>query len=50
MGAKRAKSNNGTKILIFILILLIIAAGVVLGYKIIKDRENNKEVSTIRRK
>lgn len=36
----KKKKKNGTKILIAILILLVIGAGGVLGYKIIKDREN----------
>ena len=51
MRAKRTKnSNNGTKILIVVLILLIIAAGAFLGYRIMKDRNIEEEVSTIRRK
>ena len=51
MRAKRAKnSNNGTKILIVVLILLIISAGTFLGYRIMKDRNTEEEVSTIRGK
>ena len=51
MSSKRAKkSNNGTKILIAILILLIISLGTILGYRIIKDREAKEEVETIRSK
>lgn len=34
-----------TKLLISILVILIIVAGVILGYKIIKDREKEQEVS-----
>lgn len=37
---KNKKKKNGTRILIAILIVLIIGAGGVLGYKIIKDKEN----------
>lgn len=37
------KSNRGSaKVLIVILVILIIAAGGVLGYKIVKDRENKE--------
>lgn len=38
--AKRAQKKSDTKILIFILIILILVAGGVLSYKIIKDKEN----------
>ena len=48
--AKKTKSNNGTKMFIIILILFIIVAGVILGYKIIKDKENKEEIATSRRK
>lgn len=36
------KKKNGTKILIVALIIFIIATGCVLGYKIIKDKENKE--------
>ena len=35
--------NKGIIILVVILFILIVVAGVILGYKIIKDRENNQE-------
>lgn len=41
-GKRGKKGNNGTKILIIILIILIIVAGGVLGYKIVKDKENQE--------
>lgn len=38
--------NKGTKILIIVLVILILAAGGVMAYKIMKDKKNNtKEVS-----
>ena len=49
MGSKRRKKKNssGTKALIGILVVLIIAAGGVMGYKIVKDKKNESEsVST----
>ncbi len=39
---KREEGNAGTKALVIILVILIIAAGGVLGYKIIKDKENQE--------
>lgn len=36
------KSKNGTKALVTILVILIIVAGCILGYKIIKDKENQE--------
>ena len=44
------KGNIGTKLLVVILVILIIVAGVILGYKIVKDKENNQEATSIRRK
>lgn len=41
-GKRNKKNNSKTKILILILVLLIIGAGSVLGYKIIKDKENQE--------
>ncbi len=49
MGSKKRKKKNssGTKVLIGILVVLIIAAGGVMGYKIVKDKRNESEsVST----
>ncbi len=49
MGSKKRKKKNssGTKVLIGILVVLIIAAGGVMGYKIVKDKKNESEsVST----
>ncbi len=48
MGRKKKKKNSGgTKVLIGILVVLIIVAGGVMGYKIVKDKENESEsVST----
>lgn len=40
--AKRAKKKSGTKVLIFVLIILIIVAGGVLAYKIVRDKENTE--------
>lgn len=39
---KREEGKAGTKALVVILIILIIAAGGILGYKIIKDKENQE--------
>lgn len=39
---KSEKGQAGTKILVAILVILIIVAGGVLGYKIIKDKENQE--------
>lgn len=39
---KREEGKVGTKALVVILIILIIAAGGILGYKIIKDKENQE--------
>ena len=36
--------SNGTKILIVILIILILAAGGIMAYKIVKDKENKEEM------
>ena len=47
MGGKRIKKNkniNKTKLLIIMLTIFIIVAGGVLGYKIIKDKENEETV------
>ena len=41
-GKKNKKKKNGTKMLIVVLALLIIGAGGALGYKIIKDKEEQK--------
>lgn len=41
-GKRSKKNNNKTKILILILVFLIIGVGSVLGYKIIKDKENQE--------
>ena len=49
MGSKKRKKKNssGTKVLIGILVVLIIVAGGVMGYKIVKDKKNESEsVST----
>ena len=49
MGSKKRKKKNssGTKVLIGILVVLIIAAGGVMGYTIVKDKKNESEsVST----
>jgi len=40
MKKKSKKKNSGTKVLIFILIILIIVSGAMIGYKIVKDKEN----------
>ena len=34
--------GNGTKILIVILIILILAAGSIMAYKIVKDKQNKE--------
>lgn len=39
---KREEGKAGTKALVVILIILIVAAGGILGYKIIKDKENQE--------
>lgn len=39
---KSEKGQAGTKVLVAILVILIIAAGGVLGYKIVKDKENQE--------
>ena len=39
---KNEEGKAGTKALVIILVILIIAAGGVLGYKIIKDKENQE--------
>lgn len=39
---KRKKKTSGTKILIAILVILVIVAGGVLAYKIVKDKENEE--------
>ncbi len=41
-GKRTADSKKGTKILIVILIILILVAGGVLAYKIVKDKENQE--------
>ena len=44
--AKRRKERKGrTKLLIVLLILVIIVGGAFLGYKILKDRENEETSS-----
>ena len=35
--------KGGTKILIFVLVILILVAGGVLGYKIVKDKKENTQ-------
>lgn len=45
-GKREKRKKNGTKILIFILIILIILAGCVLGYKIIRDKQNQETAVT----
>ena len=37
--------SNGTKFLIVILIILILVAGGIMAYKIIKDKENKEEMN-----
>lgn len=42
---RQQKSKSKGKILIIILVIIIICSGVVLGYKILKDRENTEPVA-----
>ena len=44
----KINEKGSVKILIIILVILIIALGVLLGYKIIKDKENKEETASIR--
>ena len=40
MERRKKKRKTGTKSLIMVLVVLIIAAGVVLGYKIVTDKKS----------
>lgn len=40
---RKKKNSSGTKVLIGILVILIMLAGGVMGYKIVKDKENESE-------
>ena len=44
-GKREKKGNSGTKILISILVILIISAGGVLAYKIVKGKENQETIA-----
>ena len=39
--------KGSAKVMICILAIIVIVAGCILGYKIVKDRENQKEIGTI---